>query len=218
MKNLIFSIIFIILFVGCSFKINEKYKYRVNASNSFESYKRYYLKGETRLASIALKRALQSAKSGTDVNAIARIYLGECALHNALLIEDRCKQYNSIKQLIPNNKLDDYYNLLQNNIGHINIKYLPSQYKNFIKNLKNKNYKNAFKSIQNMQTVTSKLIAASIIKNELTKKEIKYIIKISSSIGYKHATLRWYELLKEKSTPKERKTINKKIAVFVSKP
>ncbi len=218
MKNLTFSIIFIILFAGCSFKINEKYKYRVNASNSFESYKRYYLKGETRLASIALKRALHSAKSGTDVNAIAKIYLGECAMHNALLIKDRCEQYTSIKQLIPNNKLDGYYNLLQNDIGNISTKYLPSQYKIFIENLKNKNYKNAFKSIQSMQTVSSKLIAASIMKNKLTKKEIKYIIKVSSSVGYKHATLRWYELLKKKSAPKERKIIDKKIEVFTSKP
>jgi len=140
-------LLIVLIFAGCSFKTNERFKYRVDASNSFDSFKKYYLQGKTRLASISLKRALKNAKDGSDINSIAKIYLGECALHSAMLINDTCKEYQQIKSLTNDKSLENYYQLLRKNFKQIDTKFLPEQYKDFAENLKSKNYKNAINSL-----------------------------------------------------------------------
>ena len=202
------------LFVGCSFKSNPKFKYRVNASNSFESYTDYYLKNQTRLASTELKRALQNAKEGYDLDTLSKIYLGECALHMAVLIDDKCDEYNSIKKLKPNVTNENYYRLIQGDIKGVSIKSLPDLYQNFAKYLKQNNYKEAFKAIKDMKSVSSKLISASIMRKHLTKDEIRYIIKEASAMGYKKATRRWYLYLRSISSQKEKDKIDAKLKIF----
>ncbi len=212
-------ILFLSLFIflaGCSFKTDNKYKYRVNASNSFDSFKQYYLQGKTRLASISLKRALQSAKSGVDINAIAKIYLGECALHNAVLIKDNCQEYKNIQNITNDKLIQNYYYLLIGKFNKINPDKIPPRYKNFVKYLKQKNYKKAVASIYNIKDTDSKLVAASLVKNNLSYNDIKYIINISASLGYKKAALSWYDFLKSKSTPSQKIEIDKKIKLFNS--
>lgn len=203
-----------LLFVGCSFKTSDKYKYRVDASNSFDSFKKYYLQGKTRLASIALKRALQNAKEGSDINSIAKIYLGECALHKAMLIQDNCSEYLQIKELTSDKHLENYYLFIAGKFQNINISLLPESYRDFAKYLKRKNLGAAVKTLDKIKNSDSKIIAASLIKNKLSKKDIKKIIDISSSMGYKKVTARWYNFLKTKSTEKEKKIIDEKLKIF----
>lgn len=210
------TLISFILLTGCSFKTDSRYKYRVNASNSFDSFKTYYLQGKTRLASIALKRALQSAKSGADTNAIAKIYLGECALHNAMLIKDQCQEYKDIQDIVDDKTLQNYYYLITGHFDKIKIDKIPLSYKDFAKYVKIKNYEKAVKSIRGIDSIDSKLVAASLIKNHLSRKEIIYVINESASLGYKKAALGWYGFLKSKSTPSQIKKINQKIKLFNS--
>ncbi len=203
-----------IFFTGCSFKTNNKYKYRVDASNSFDSFKKYYLQGKTRLASIALKRALQNAKEGSDVNSIAKIYLGECALHNAMLIRDNCNEFAQIKDIISDKNIQNYYLFLRKDFQKIDTKFLPQRYRDFAKYLKKKEFKNAIKALYKIKDADSQIIAASLIKDKLSKKDIKNIIKLSSSMGYKKTTAKWYTLLETKSTDNEKRVIDKKLKLF----
>jgi len=203
-----------ILFTGCSFKTGYKYKYRVNASNSFDSFKRYYLQGKTRLASIALKRALQNAKEGSDINSIAKIYLGECALHKAILLQDNCEEYRQIKNLTNDKYLENYYLFIVGKFQKTDIALLPEQYRDFARYLKKREIKSAVKALYDIKNSDSKIIAASLIKDKLSKKDIKKIIDISSSMGYKKVTARWYTFLKTKSTDSEKKVIEEKLNIF----
>ncbi len=214
MKRYIFPLILMGLFMGCSLKTTQKYKYRVDASNSFDSYTNYYLRGETRLAATSLKRAIQEAKQGYDLKSLSKIYLGECALHKAVLIDDKCENYIKIKHLLKKNTLQNYYFLIEGEIGKINIDKLQPHYRDFIGYLQKKNYKNAFNAIKEMKSVPPKLIGASIMKDRLSKQDILYIINEASSMGYKKAAKRWYEFLKTKSGQKERQDIDNKIKIF----
>ena len=214
MKIKFVLLIISLLFAGCSFKTSNKYKYRVDASNSFDSFKKYYLQGKTRLASIALKRALQNAKEGSDINSIAKIYLGECALHKAMLLHDNCSEYRQIQNLTNDKYLKNYYLFIAGKFQNINISLLPESYRDFAKYLKQKNFNAAVKALYNIKNSDSKIIAASLVKDKLSKKDIKKIIDISSSMGYKKVTARWYDFLKTKSTDKEKKIIDEKLKIF----
>ena len=214
MKIKFFILIIALLFTGCSLKVNNKYKYRVDASNSFDSFKKYYLQGKTRLASIALKRALQNAKEGSDINSIAKIYLGECALHNAMLIQDRCNEFVQIKDIISDKSIQNYYLFLTKDFQKIDTKFLPDRYRNLVNYLKQKKFKNAIKALYKIKDTDSQIIAASLIKDKLSKKDIQNIIKLSSSMGYKKVTARWYTLLEAKSTAAEKRVIEKKLKLF----
>ena len=211
----IFITLLLLLFIsGCSLKTTDRYKYRVNASNSFESYQRYYLQGKTTLASVSLKRAINSAKLGSDIDSLATIYLGECAITNALFINDNCKEYKKVSAIIKNSKLENFYRLLRGKVETVDTKKLPKSYISFADFLKKGKYKKAFNAIKDMPSPISKLIAASIIKENLSTEEIKYIIKVSSSMGYRNATIKWYKFLLSKSSPKEKVRILKKIRLL----
>ncbi|NPA74102.1 MAG: hypothetical protein GXO12_05260 [Epsilonproteobacteria bacterium] len=212
MKRYIFSLIVIVLFAGCSFKATQKYKYRVDASNSFDSFRDYYLKGQTRLASTALQRAINNAKQGYDIDSLSKIYLGACALHIGVLIDDKCEEYLKIKHLSQNDSLQDYYHLIEGEFSK--IKNPPKEYSDFVNAMKKGDYKSAFEAVKSMKDSTSKLIAASLMKEHLTKPQINYIINEAASMGYKKAVKRWYGYLKTKSTQKERDIINKKMELF----
>lgn len=203
-----------LLFVGCSFKTDNRYKYRVDASNSFDSFKKYYLQGKTRLASVELKRALQSAKEGSDINSIAKIYLGECALHKAMLIDDNCSEYLQIKELVSDKDLENYYLFITGKFQKLDTSLLPKSYRDFANYLKRKNFDAATKALFEIKNSDSKIIAASIIKRRLSRDDIKKIIDISSAMGYKKVTTRWYNLLKTKSTDKQKRVIDKKLMLF----
>ncbi len=213
MRYITLFITFFIL-AGCSFKSNDRYKYRTNSSNSFQSYTKYYLKGDTLLASSELRQAIKNAKEGSDINTLATIYLGECALHKAILIDDSCKEFNSIKEFVDDKTLQNYYLFINKNINDLDINSLPKRYQEFALYLKNRAYNKAFEAIKSMENISSKLIAAYLIKEHLTKDQIRYLIKETSSMGYKKATLRWYEFLKTKASNKERETIDKKLQIL----
>ncbi len=211
----IFITLFLVLVIsGCSLKTTDRYKYRVNASNSFESYQKYYLQGKTTLASVSLKRAINSAKMGSDLNSLATIYLGECAITNALFIKDNCKEYKKASTVIKDSKLENFYNLIEGKIEIVDTKKLPKNYISFAHFLKQGDYKKAFNAIKEMPSPVSKLIAASIIKNSMNTKNIEYIIDISSSMGYKNATIKWYKFLLSKSNPEKKDRILEKIRLL----
>ncbi len=210
-------LIFLFVFAGCSFKGAQKDMWIKDASNSFESYSNYYLQGDTRLASVSLKRAEQSAKSSVNLTPLSKIYLGVCALHVAVFIDDKCTQYISIRDIVKNkNNSESYFNMLQKNFGVLKTEYLPEQYVDFANAMKKEDFLSAFKSIKIMPKTSSKLISASLMKEHLSAKDIEYIIDEASFSGYKKAVVRWLKFLEEKSIGAKRQKIEKMLHVLTN--
>ncbi|WP_331774802.1 hypothetical protein [Sulfurospirillum sp. 1612] len=203
-------ILFLLIFTGCSFKTTPQDMWRKNAATAFERYSDYYLKGETALASASLNSAIKNAKSSADLRPLSKIYLGTCALHIAVLIDDPCSEYKAIRDMLdPEHSSWDYYNMLQKNFDNITIKNLPPQYGDFVTAMQKEDFQGAFQSIQKMPKTSSLLIAASLMRKHLNESQIHEIINAASFRGYKKAVVRWLGFLKEKSSGIKKQKIDK---------
>ncbi len=209
-------ILFIALFlVGCSLKNETPDIWKKDTSNSFDSYKQYYLEGKTRLASVSLKRALDSAKRSADLKPLAKVYLGVCALHVAVLINDKCEEYVELLDVLDkNDSSKSYYYMIENRFNKVNVDNLPQQYKSFAKQMKVKNYKNAKKEMKKMENTSSLLVAASLIKKDLNAKDIDLIIDRLSLYGYKKPIIRWLKYSKHINSHKENSKTDKLLKII----
>lgn len=204
-------LIILIFIAGCAMKTPPD-KWKTDTSNAFASYREYYLQGNSRLAATELKRALNEAKRSADLGPLARIYLGECALHAAVLINDQCNDYIRISDMLGTQKeLEAYYLMLQKKMNAVDDTMLPRQYQGFVRNVKIKKFKTAFANIKNMPETSSKLIAAALMKDQLDKNMLAYIIDQASFRGYKKSVIAWLLFSKKTATSEERMLIDKKL-------
>lgn len=204
----------LLLLSACSFT-TPKNDWQINSINAYESYKKYYLKGEDNLANTDMKRAVKYAKQSADLNTLARIYLSECALHVSVLEDDDCKKYKELDDLVTSDELRSYSLFLQNKITKDDIKNLPSRYQDFSEYVQKKEYKNAQKELEKMDDIVSKMVAASLIREYLDPKSIKNIIDEASFYGYKKAVINWMKFYETKVTDStERDLINKKLKIL----
>jgi len=147
---------------------------------------------------------------------LARIYLGECALNISVGIDDECKDYLLISDLLNNTSLDAYYAFIRVKPEY-SLENLASQYKDFALHLRNKDFTKAQSELQKIDKASSKLLAASLIKGELTNATRGEMIKTASFYGYKKSVLFWLSELKANTSDEdERKKISKKISVLKS--
>lgn len=203
-------------FHGCSFKSVEN-KWEYSSASAFSSYTKNFLMDNGNIASDDLQRAIKYAKKSADLNQLASIYLGKCALNIGVGINDLCDEYKELEQLINSSELKVYFLMLQDNLKEEQITYLPKQYHSFIKYKFLKKYKKAFESIQNMQQTSSIFISASLIKEEISKTQVKYLIEKASYYGYKKVVLFWLEHLKNmENNLKEKEKLEKKLEILKS--
>lgn len=209
------SIVFIFLFFqACSFKSPQN-QWEYNSSSSFNSYMKNFLTDNEELAKDDLQRAIKYAKQSANLEQLSRIYLGECSLNISVGKKKTCEKYLEIREFISSLELKAYFNMLQNKLEKKQIKNLPIQYQEFSKFKSEKKYFLAFESIKQMKQVSSKFIAASLIKNYLEKSHMEYLIKEASFYGYKKSVLFWLVQLKEIETNiNDKKRIEKKIRIL----
>jgi hypothetical protein len=184
---------------GCSFQTppnNWQYK----SSNAFESYTKNFLQDHTIMAKNDLSRAQEHARMSADLTMLARIYLGKCALNIAVGVEDHCQEYLELQALVQDNSLQAYYALLQKNTNAEHITQLPKQYQDFANALYAQKYTKAFDAIVSLEPISSQLIAASLIKSQLTDLQREKMIDIASFYGYKKAVLFWLQEAKNSAT------------------
>lgn len=213
MKKIIFLIA--LLLAGCSLKNESPDIWKKDTSNSFDSYKQYYLEGKTALASVSLKRALNSAKSSADLKPLAKVYLGVCALHVAVLINDKCEEYVSLSDILDkNDSSKNYYYMIEGKFDKVNPDNLPKQYKSFAKQMQTKNYKNAKKEMKKIQSISSMLVAASLIKEYLSSNDIDFLIDRLSLYGYKKPIVRWLKYSKNINSRKKNTKIDKLLKII----
>ena len=164
------KILIISLFIlsGCSLQ-SPVNKAQYEASNAFSSYTKNFLSDNNLIAKNELNRAIAHSKKNANLDSLARIYLGECALNISVGIEDRCENYINIRDLINSKDLDIYYKFITLQIQNNEIDKLPIVYKDFTKFMNNKNYTKAYNEILKMDSEVSKLLSASLIRKHLNK-------------------------------------------------
>ena len=213
MKNL-FLLFLLILVGGCAIKASPD-KWKTQAANAFESYREYFLHGDDRLAAVELKRAIKEASCSADLMPLARIYLGECALHTAVLEDTACPDYNQIRALPEiSGELNNYFLMLQNRMDEVDPAMLPRQYRKYVNRVKKKDFQAAFSNIREMRETSSKLIAAALIKGHLDYAMISYIIDQASFRGYKKAVIAWLRFSKKSATEKKKVLIEQKLYIL----
>ncbi len=207
-------IIFIIFISGCSLKEPANIS-QYKANNAFRQYQKSFLYDENLLAKSDLKRAIKYAKTDSNLDQLATIYLGECALNISVGLSSGCKEYKNIETLIDNQKLISYYHLINNKIKKDEIQLLPKVYRKFATYLIDNNVNKAFNEILNMEKISSMFISSAIIKDKLSKEDTKKLIKIASFNGYKKSLLFWMKQLKDKTKNyEEKKIIERKILIL----
>ncbi len=211
----IFTILLsIILFQGCSLK-SPKNQWEYNSSNAFTSYTKYFLINENELANSDLQRAIKYAKQSANLEQLARIYLGVCALNISVGIEDKCSSYTKIREFLNKKELESYFLMLVKKEEIEQITYLPKQYQSFVKYKLEKRFDLAFNAIKEMQEITSQFVAASLIKEKVSKSDMNYLIKKASFNGYKNFVLFWLKnLYKIENDLEKKKKILKKIIIL----
>lgn len=214
MIRLVFLTSLVLFFAACSFQ-SPPNNWQYKSSNAFESYNKNFLQGHTIMAKNDLARAQEHARMSADLSMLARIYLGKCALNKAVGREDSCQEYLELSPLLDSNSLDAYYNFLHNKSNAEDREKLPKQYQEFAKYLALKEYAKAFDAIVSMQSISSQLIAASLVREHLSENQKEKIVQIASFYGYKQGVLFWLEEIKASSDDLEKiKLLEHKISIL----
>jgi len=216
MIKLIFLFMILLLLSSCSFKATPN-KWQYDSSNAFDSYTKNFLSSNDTLAQENLDMAIKHAKKSADLTTLARIYLGECALNISVGLKDECNSYLSIADLVDDKRVDAYYHFITLQLDKLYIEHLSKNYKLFAMHLSKKEFIKAQHELLNISKDTSKLVAASLIKDSLDSKTREEMIKVASFNGYKKSVIFWLNESKINSTDKnERRKIAKKISILKS--
>lgn len=204
-KTFIFSCVLFIL-VGCSFKaIPNQWEY--DSAKAYNSYMKNFLSNKETLAKSDLEKAINYAKQSANLNQLAKIYLGKCALNISIGINLNCQDYQDIKRLINNKNLDVYFSMLQKKLKKEDLKFLPKQYEKFYQYYFDGKIVKSFDYIFDIENITSLFVVSSLHKDKLSKNQINKIIDKASYYGYKRVVLYWLNNLYEKEENKIKKDL-----------
>ncbi|WP_373004703.1 hypothetical protein [Sulfurimonas sp.] len=205
----------LLLFSACSFK-SPPNQWQYKSTTAFDSYTKNFLSANNALAANDLSRAVKHAKQSADLKMLARVYLGECALNISVGIDDGCKDYQNIADLVNDESLEAYYSFIRLK-SEYSAENLNSQYRDFALHLRNKDFTKANSEILKIDKPTSKLLAASLIKDKLSNATRDEMIKVASFYGYKKSVLFWLnEAMINTTNEDERKNLSKKISILKS--
>lgn len=212
-----FYLLLTLLFLSaCSFKTPDN-KWQHNSANYFQLYTKNFLNANKVLAKSDLKVAIENAKRSADLTTLAKVYLGKCALDISVGINNDCQEYQDIALLVEDVKLEAYHHFLEQKMQESEFKLLPSAYQNFVQAIAKKDTVSAKKAIVSMEKITSQLLASALIKEELDKQSVAFILQRASYFGYKKAVLFWLAESKKYASNEEVKKIEKKIQILTKK-
>lgn len=204
--RLLIYIVFIVFVSGCSTKTPSN-NWQYQSKNSYKNFERYYLENQTDLAAIEFSHARSYATQSADLTTLARIELSKCALKVAVLEPFSCKEYEDLRLITHDNELEAYYALLSKNTQQITISNLPPQYHRFASSLIKNDSENINTDISDITPLTSRMIAASIAVDSVNEATINKIIADASYLGYKHAVMKWLNLLIERTSEQDKREI-----------
>lgn len=166
------------------------------AISAFNGYKTYYLEGKTALAQHDLHYARALAKQGTDLETLARLELAHCAVQISVLESTPCEGYHTLTTLYQHAELNAYFRFLQQKTQRLDISLLPSQYRPFAtQQLDGMTSDKLEQTISKINSLESRLIAAALMRDQLSADFVRKLIKQTSFHGYKRASLQWMQHL-----------------------
>lgn len=205
----------LLLLSACSFK-SPPNQWQYKSATAFDSYTTNFLSANDALAKNDLSRAIKHAKKSADLEMLARVYLGVCALNISVGIDDECKDYLLISDLVDDKSLDAYYSFITLKPKYL-VENLSSQYRDFALAIRERNFAKANSEIPTIDKATSKLLAAALIKDRLSEATRDEMINIASFYGYKKSILFWLnEAMLNAVDEDKRKNLSKKISILNS--
>lgn len=210
----LFYFVLTFAFLGCSFKTPAN-QWQYSSVNAFDAYKKDFLSANDSAAKNDLSRAVKHAKVSADLSMLSRIYLGECALNISVGKEDKCEKFKDIQELEKDESLNAYYSFISKELKKEQIYLLPKIYQDFARHVEVQEYKKANKDILKMDKVTSKLLSAALIKENLSDELRDKILEVASYNGYKKAVIFWLNEIKNNTLDEKKKVeIDKKIDIL----
>ncbi len=159
--------------------------------NSYKSFEKYFLEYKLDLAAIELTRAREYASQSADLSTLAQVELSACALRMALLEPYTCPRFDTLESLANSDTLTIYKHFLQNTLSEKELSLLPKQYRAFAQARLADDRAQMQTEVSKITPVTSKMIAASLIQDELTLQTRKEILNEISFHGYTYGTIAW---------------------------
>jgi hypothetical protein len=204
----------LLLLLGCS-STEPKNEWQFQSVNAYESSKHYFLKDDVALANTDLKRAKKYAKQSADLTTLLHIELSQCALHKAVLDDDNCSTFKQLQPLVLDKKSDSYYLFINKQYTKEDIENLPKQYQEFAEYLLKRDFKNASLELLVQEDLLSKMLMASLLKENLSLQNIKSLIDQLSLYGYKKGVISWLEYYKTRLIDKnDIEEVNKRVTIM----
>ena len=201
-------------FVSCSFK-EEPNAWQYKSANYFKEYQKNFLSNKVILAKSDLEYAVANAKQSANLNTLAKIYLGKCALNISVGIEDSCTDYQEVSLLLADKKLDAYYHFILKSNTFEDIEYLEDNYEKFARLIKSQKFIEASDYIFEMKRASSTLLSGALMKDDLNDFSREKLLNLASYHGYKKAALFWLREQKKHTKSIEKvKIIDKKIRIL----
>ncbi|WP_304545073.1 hypothetical protein [Sulfurimonas microaerophilic] len=209
-----FLIVSLLLFTSCSMEpAPNSWEYK--SSSYFESYKKNFLCDKEILAQADLQSARSFAKRGGDVTQLASIELGKCALNIAVGINDKCAEYQEMEELVSCPRIKNYYKMLQKEWGDIDLEMIPAKYKEFVAVMQKGDLTQANKIVQKIDDPVSKLLAAALLGDEVSKETLSGSIETMSFYGYKKGIVFLLKKLRDKTEdPQAKRLLIKKLELL----
>ena len=206
----------LLILSGCSSKTPPN-MWQYKTHNSYQSFENYYLEYKLDLAAISLKRAREYASQSADLNTLAQIEISACALKVALLEPYSCQRYDNLENLADSKTLSAYNDFLQNKLSEEEVGNLPKQYRVFAKARLHNDKTQMFQEIPKITPLTSKMIAASLVQDDLPEALRREILDEISFHGYTYATITWLTFeIEHTNDVSKKKKLQKKLALIYS--
>jgi hypothetical protein len=214
MRILSIFVLITLLFAACSTKKPDD-AWRYNAVNAYKHAQTYFLEGKSSLAKNDFKRAEAYAKQGADMQMLGRLYLGSCALNKSAFLEDDCKRYSAIADLITDQELTSYHALLTGALSSGQVASLPPQYRTFGTAYLAGDTDAIRKSVAGLSPFPSKAVAAALARDRLDDALVESIIAEASHKGYQRLVIVWMRHLAATTTkPEKARELQKRLDVL----
>lgn len=159
--------------------------WKMNAQSGLESFEKYYLDGNSKLADLNFAKARAEAARTGRPDLIARVELARCGVRAGALEFDDCPGYQAVKaDAAPAEQA--YAEFLAGNWQAIDAKLLPKQYGDVLKS-------DGENNLTEIDDPTSRLIAAGVLfkTGRLPPAGITAAIDTASEQGWRRPLMAW---------------------------
>jgi hypothetical protein len=204
--RVIVTTLIILLLAGCSTPQHED-AWRYQAAASTEAYGEHFLKDEKVQIQSNYSHAERSAKQSADLVPLARLYLSECALNRAVLVDDDCEKFVQTLPMQHDKELAAYYAMLNHTLTKKQVSDLPWRYRDFARAYLSKDANAIRRTVAATEPLRSRIVAASLVRDTLNESDIEALIDAISYLGYRRALLSWMAYLADITSDEQKRRL-----------